>query len=212
MLTSWWWVHEARGMCTCRAHDPFAPRLRCHVSEDVSVGRHEFEAVRAADIRRLDDLRACEVRRNDDLRTMERHYRTKLAKGEAKRINAVESAEGRRIDALLAADRANVSLANARAELTASNLAERVDTTAKAAAANVESSAAALRGSSDATAVTLAGRIAPLEQARYENAAVKVEKQETRVQSNWTTERIFAAIVIGVGIVEFVLRSGIVKS
>ena len=142
----------------------------------------------------------------DDLRRVERFYHAKIAKGERKRINAVESAEMRRIDALLAADRANVSLANARAELTASNLAERVDTTAKAAATQVEASAAALRGTAEVTASNLTARIAPLEQARYENAAVKVEKQETKVQSNWTTERIFAAIVISVGIAEFVMR------
>lgn len=147
----------------------------------------------------------------DDLRAMERHYRSAGQRSERRRIDAVEAAEGRRIDALLAADRANVSLANARAELTASNLAERVDTTAKAAAAQVESSAAALRGSSDATALTLAARIAPLEQARYENAAVKVEKQETRVQSNWSTQQVIVAIAMIVGIIEFALRSGVVK-
>ena len=116
------------------------------------------------------------------------------------------SAEARRIDALLAADRANVSLANARAELTASNLAERVDTTAKAAATQVEASAAALRGTAEVTASNLTARIAPLEQARYENAAVKTEQKDVRVQSNWTTERILAVIVIGIGLTEFVLR------
>jgi hypothetical protein len=99
-----------------------------------------------------------------------------------------------------------VGLAAARAEIVATNLAERVDTTAKAAATQVEASAAALRGTADATALTLAARITPLEQARYENAAVVGEKRETRTQSNWTTERILAVIVIGIGLTEFVLR------
>jgi DNA invertase Pin-like site-specific DNA recombinase len=141
---------------------------------------------------------------------MERHYRQKIDRLERKRIDSVSVAEGRRIDALLAADRANVSLANARAELTASNLAERVDTTAKAAATQTEASAAALRGTTEATAQTLGQRITPLEQARYETAAIKVEKHETKIQSNWTTNQIILAIAAGAGVMDLLIRSGII--
>ncbi len=156
----------------------------------------------SGEVRRLDDLREADC----TLRKMERHYRSRLAKAESKRIDAVEIAEKGRIDALLAADRVNVGLAAARAEIVATTLAERVDTTAKAATTATEASAVALRVKAEADAAILANRIAPLEQARYENAGGKQQGQESRANMHWTTERVIAVIAIAAAAFEFYLN------
>lgn len=129
------------------------------VKPNDSIGRHEFDALRAADARRQDDLRACEVHRLDDLRAMERHYQSKLRKAESKRLNAI-----REVDA------AATVLSNTRAELMATALAEKVAAAAGTLVTQVEQTKIAAATAVDATTETLSGRIKPLEDARYEQA------------------------------------------
>lgn len=169
MLTGWWWVHEARGMCTCRAHDPFAPR-RCQESLWERLWRtvsHYQERVIERLERRLADERQ---RRQDELRIMATAHAAIVALAETRRLDANSLSEQRRVDANRAADLAAVVLSNTRAELTAAALAERVDTTQKTLAIQVEQTKVAAGLAVDATTATLGSRIKPLEDARYEQA------------------------------------------
>lgn len=163
--------------------------------------------------RRTDSRISGEVRRLDDLRTadkalirMEHHYRSKLAKTERRRVDAVALTEKMRNDALRADDRANVGLAAQRVDITATTLAERVDTTAKAATTATEASAVALRIKAEADGAIISNRLAPLEQARYENAGGKMQGQESKAEMHWTTERVIAVIAIAAAAFEFYLN------
>jgi hypothetical protein len=150
----------------------------------------------SGEVRRLDDLRAVEVRRIDELRHVERRADRRLSKVQVRRLEAQQEAEARRVDALLADAKSAVALDRVRADMTASTLAEKVadsavvlqekgEATAKAGAIALE---AAVRGLTD--------RIGPLEQSRYEQGGAKVQQQETRVQSNWTTDKVIAIAAV----------------
>jgi len=174
------------------------------------MARHKIQ-IRS---RRADSRISGEVRRLDDLRKadsefsrMERHYRSRLTKAESKRLDAVAETEKMRNDSLRADDRANVLLAAQRVDITATTLAERVDTTAKAAATATENSAVALRIKAEADGAVINTRLAPLEQARYENAGGKQQGQESRAQMHWTTERVIAVAAIAFAAFEYYLSN-----
>lgn len=170
-----------------------------------------LDDLRAVEIRRLDELRVVAIQRLDELSHAERKADRKLAKVQVKRLAAMQVAEARRVDSLLADAKAAVTLSNSRAEMTAATLAEKVTDSAAALAEKGEAIARAAAAATEATAKALSERIGPLEEARYEARGGRDVRTETREQSHWTTERIFAVIVIAVGVIEFILRSGVIQ-
>jgi len=116
------------------------------------------------------------------------------ATAETRRIDGILVSEAKRIDALFNANAESVSLASTRAEGTAGALAARFDKAAEALAERVESTAIATKTAADASTAALVGRIAPLERAVIEIAAIKTQSTENRTQSNWSTGQIISAI------------------
>ena len=163
----------------------------------------------SGEVRRLDDLRAVEVRRLDEIRRIERGADHKLAKVNVRRLEAMQIAEGRRVDALLADAKAAVALSNTRAEMTATTLAEKVADSAIALADKVEATAAAAAAAVSATSKAMSERIAPLEEARYEQRGGKEVQTEKRDQSRWTTQQLIIAIGAAAAVMDFLVRQGI---
>jgi hypothetical protein len=117
-----------------------------------------------------------------------------------RRYDERATAETDRINALFTANATAVNLANTRAEGTAVVLAARFDKSAEALAARVESTAAAAKTAADAVTAALVGRIAPLERAVIEIAAVKTQRQGDKTQSNWTISQVITVGAVFAGI------------
>lgn len=150
---------------------------------------------------RQDDLRLAEAKRRDDLFVSEQRHRAEVRELTYASLEARLTAEKERVNALLQAQQAAVALDRTRAELTASALAERVDTSAKTLAAQVETTAKAAENAVAAAATALAARIAPLEQARYEQAGGK----EQRTEGRQTNQYVIYLVMAGIGIASFIL-------
>lgn len=122
------------------------------------------------------------------------------ATAEAKRLDGILVSEAKRVDALFIANAEAVGLATTTAAATAATLAARFDKSAEALAERVESTAVATKTAADANTQALVSRIAPLERAVIEIAAIKTQSVENRTQSNWTISQIITvgAVVVGV--------------
>jgi hypothetical protein len=134
----------------------------------------------------------------DELRHVERKADRKLMKVQVKRLAAMQESEARRVDALLADAKSAVALDRVRADMTASTLAEKVQDSAVVLQEKGEATAKAGVIALEAATKAITDRVSPLEQARYEQGGAKEQKQETRVQSNWTTERVIAIVSVAV--------------
>lgn len=176
------------------------------MTEPATNGGPVTVALVALAVKGVDDLRASEVRRIDERDAMREDHRKELAYAEKERSDAVELAEKERINALLAAADARVGLATAEAKLTASLLAERVEATRTTLAAEVAATATAAATAVTTQATTFSERIGPVERAIIEIAAAKVQVQETRVQSNWTFERVLTILGLGATALYFLLN------
>ena len=168
-------------------------------------------ALVALAVKGVDDLRASEVRRIDERDAMREAYRIELSVAEKARSDAVEIAEKERINSLLGAADARVTLASTRAEATAAALAERVEATRTTLAAEVAATATVAATAVATQATTFSERIGPVERAIIEIAAAKVQVQETRVQSNWTFERVLTILGLAAGAIYFLMNNGAVK-
>lgn len=169
----------------------------------VTVGLIALEAKHAA------EMLAALAERVDERDAIRERHRIENNALEAKFRDAADLAEQRRVDANQAKSDANVGLANTRAEIEAKALADRVVTLATTLAAQVDATAKTNALVVEATTKALGERIAPLEQARYEQAGGKTQQSESRVQSNWTTERVMALIALVIAFAVLLHSTGI---
>jgi hypothetical protein len=169
-------------------------------------------ALIALEAKRQDDLRGAEIRRVDERDADRERHRIEKDAPETKFRDAAALAEQRRIDANMAKSDAAVLLASTEAKLTASALADKVSISAATLVSTVEASAAALRATNEAMSKAQEARIVSLEQVRYEAAGGKTQRQEslvqthdTRVQSNWTIERVMTVLLFIANVVLAIL-------
>ena len=166
---------------TCPGADVKDPTT--NVRDLITQSNQRSDAMRALELRRVDDLMAAEQKRVNEQLNLRADYNTKLAEAEAKRI-----------DAIRAVDVGAVAVANERATAQAAVLANQVAASAETLRALVAATAATQAQQLATLTTQLTDRLSSLEKSQYEN---KGQGSGHKEMYAWIVAGVLGLVTIG---------------